>query len=279
MRIRISIACGLLLLPLIASGCGNNNGVRNKGTGIGEIISQQSGQGMGGRNSTTPGQTGRSTTSGGMTGYGTSSTGGGTSSIYGTGSTGGGMTGYGTGTSGGGMTGYSTGNTGGGMSGYGTSSTGGGTFGYNNSNGSGANSYGTGMSGTNGYGTGSGYGTSTSGGSSMSGYGTSTSGGSMSGYGTGSNGTTNLQSQIRQKGYNDILVLGDTIIVGLRGTYQGQSNLRGLNANILTVTDDKAIKAIQSVKRKLTAISNPGPKAASISSDIRLILSKARPTR
>lgn len=270
-RSRTTMACALLLLPLIAAGCGNatnDNGVRTKQTGHGTTITQMSSNDTGGTDYLRSGynRSGRMTTNS----YGTSTIG---TTGFGVGSRG--PAGYGT-------PGYGT-------IGYGTSGTAGNnTIGYGNT---GLGTTGNGMTGMTSYSTGmNGLRTTSSDGSmsgrdnsdasrGTSGYRPSSSVG-MSAYGTGANGSAVLESQLRTQGYKDILMLGDMVIVGKRGTSQGRSTMQSAGArNVLTVTDDKAIQAIRSVNRKLASSSNISSKAASISSDIRLILIKAKPAR
>ena len=181
-----------------------------------------------------------------------------------------------------------------GMSGYGA--TGDGMTGMN-----GHRTTGGGMTGMGGYGaTGGGMagmrGHGTTGGAmaGMRGHGTSGSGMDLTGYGatgvgttgrakkgTTEGGTTGMSRNAATRGQhittnnNKTLVLGNVIVVARNNNASSRS--LGAGANVLEVTDKKAIQAMERVRAKLNSANRITDHVDDISSDIKLILQHAKP--
>jgi hypothetical protein len=102
--------------------------------------------------------------------------------------------------------------------------------------------------------------------------------------GTGTSGMTSLatgtdlDSQLRNLGFQNTLVIGNTIIVGTTGTTaMGDINRYfGQNTHVLKVTDKQAIKAMQRVKSKMNS-NKSLDQASTIAADIKTILKHATP--
>jgi hypothetical protein len=128
------------------------------------------------------------------------------------------------------------------------------------------------------------------------GIGTRGTGGTYGTTGTGTSGMTSLatgtdlDSQLRNLGFQNTLVIGNTIIVGTTGTTgtTGKTGTTGTtamgdinryfgqNTHVLKVTDKQAIKAMQRVKSKMNS-NKSLDQASTIAADIKTILKHATP--